>query len=136
MKFSQSILKANLLIAVVLVLSLSSCKDDEHEHGNTAVIAFSSPVAHSTYSQGDTVHITGTAIGEEELHGYALFILNKTSGDTVFTAEAHAHGDTVMIHHEWVVNVSAMSDMELSITVTLDHDNNTQTEKVEFHCMP
>jgi hypothetical protein len=136
MKFSPSFLKAYLATAVALVLSFSSCKDDEHEHGNTAVITFTSPAANSTYHQGDTVHVTGSAIGQEELHGYELYILNKTSGDTVFTADEHAHGDTVQIHHEWVVNVAAASDMELGITVTLDHDNNTQTEKVGFHCMP
>ena len=103
---------------------------------NHATITFSSPVEHTSYDQGDTVQVAGMAIAEEDLHGYDLYILNKTSGDTVFSFKEHAHSDTLDIMHQWIVDVVEQSDMELGIVVTLDHDENKQVQTLEFHCIP
>ncbi len=140
MRNSKSIFsKAFLAITAAAVLSFAACKEeaDDHLPANTAVITITSPAENDTISVGDTLSIEGTAIGEEELHGYDLYILKKTSGDTVFTADDHAHNDTVDIHHHWEgVDTTATGALELNIIFTVDHDNNTQTEKVNFHCVP
>lgn len=136
MKNLKSVFSKLLSVAAAgAVLSFGGCKDDDH-HGNTAVITFTSPAEHATFSNGDTVHVEGTAAAEEDLHGYELYILNKTAGDTVLFFSSPHHGTTITVDTFWVVGVIAASDMELGITVILDHQENRQTEKVDFHCTP
>jgi hypothetical protein len=74
------------------------------------------------------------AVGEQELHGYDIFIILTPGGDTVFTASQPGHGDTLHIHEHWEP-IDTVGDMELRVVVTLDHDNNTETKTVEFHCI-
>jgi len=132
MKIQSIFLDIFKAMSLVAVLSIASCNDDDDHHANQATITISAPTAHTTFSQGNTVHMEGMAVGEQELHGYELYILNKTSGDTVFSFHEHQHGDTLHFHEHWVVN--AVGDMEFGIIVTLDHENNLQKETVEFHC--
>lgn len=109
-------------------------KDDGSCVYPEAQLSISEPTTNKVYHLGDVVHIQGSASHYEQLHGWSLYILNKTTGDTVYTAEDHAHATTIEIHSSWVNNVSVDSDMELSVTVIVDHDGAVITDKVNFHC--
>ena len=135
MKFSNSIFSIAFLASFIFVVSLASCKDD-HDHGTFATITITQPQEMSVYDQGDTVFILGSIAGDGELHGYVAYIRNKATNDTVFYTLNHAHGVSLDINYQWVVDVSDHSDMELGVIVTIDHDDNAESKKVNFHCMP
>lgn len=140
--------------ATTMAVSFSSCKkgctdpeavnydedvkkDDQSCTYPAVELTITSPVSSDVYHNGDTINITGTASYYQEMHGYELYILNKTTGDTVHHAHAHEHGASLTITSSWVVsNITAHSDMELNVDLILDHEGNTQSEKVAFMCMP
>jgi hypothetical protein len=70
------------------------------------------------------------------MHGYDAYILNETSGDTVWTSAVHDHGTPFHIDSLWVNDVTDHSDMLLHIEAEIDHDGNTTEKEVAFHCHP
>jgi len=113
----------------------SSCKEKEHVE-NHAVITIASPQANQNFSPGDTVNIDVLAVGETELHGMDIYIINLNSNDTVYAHEEHAHGDSIAVHQFWVSTVTTASDMQLTASVIIDHDGNVQVGHVHFKCLP
>lgn len=111
-------------------------KDDNSCVYPETTLSISNPTEAQIFNLGDTVKINGTAEHYEELHGWSLYIYNKTSSDTVFTSSDHTHGTNLTITSSWINNLTAHSDMELGVIVTVDHDGNVKKQVANFHCMP
>src|SRR5690606_28638488 len=133
------------LIAFFLVLFsflTVSCKDDDEKvdpktpASEAAIITFTSPAMHSVYNQGQIVTVAGKIEAEKEIHGYKIIIRNKTANTETVIKDDHAHGTQVDFSAEWPTQVSQHADMEAEVIVTLDHNDNTISKKVGFHCMP
>jgi hypothetical protein len=124
-----------VLLAFSVIIAVSSCKDDPVVA--TATINITSLAAGATIEQGDTVHIAGTITTDGELHGYEIYLRNKTAGTDVFTVDEHVHGTTLTFDEHWVNNVTAHSEMELEVVAVLSHEGDvTVSKKVNFHCHP
>ncbi|HXH18680.1 MAG TPA: hypothetical protein VNJ07_06315 [Chitinophagales bacterium] len=122
-------------ICAIFIFAFSSCRENEH-HDNHAVITISSPPEGAVFHPGDTVRIDVTAIGELELHGLDVHIVNLSANDTVYSIVEHAHNDSIEVHEFWIADVMVASSMRLIATVILDHDNNVEAASVDFQCMP
>jgi len=120
-----------------------SCKDccDDHIHGtpvqDTASINLTSPTAGATYGNADTVYITASITRSKEMHGYE-YTLKKVSDQSVVTSGSNqSHSKSYSINSYWVNNLTAHTEMELILTVFLDHDHSTdQIVKRTIHCNP
>jgi len=111
-------------------------KDDKSCAYPEATLTISNPTESQMFNLGDTIKINGTAAHYQELQGWSLYILNKTSGDTVLTSSDYTVGKNLTITSSWVNNVIAHSDMELGVTVTVNKNGKVITQLVNFHCMP
>ncbi|MFN8698428.1 MAG: hypothetical protein ACK500_06665 [Flavobacteriales bacterium] len=121
----------------------SSCKKDEEQQEDTtptptpqAVITINDPLPNAMFSLNDEVHIDVDITASFEMHGYMVELINETSGEVVWTTDAHDHGNSFHIHDHWVNNVTDHSDMKLRVTAELDHDGATTVKEVHFHCHP
>lgn len=138
-------IKLNRIISVFMFVGLvvfaSSCKKDDNSSNPTPTDNFSititSPTAMQTFPSGATVNVKATISNSTEMHGYDIKIVNKANNnEEVFKKEMHDHGSSYTIDESWVNNVTMHSDMELEITVYIDHEGNKKTQTVHFHCHP
>lgn len=111
-------------------------KDDGSCIYPEAQLVISSPEADAMYGLGDEVQITAQATHTESMHGWELFLVNTTSGDTVHSIAAHEHGTSMEISSTWVNDVAGHSDMKLTIVVETDHSGTTIEKHLHFHCHP
>ncbi|MCX7649479.1 MAG: hypothetical protein N2050_02850 [Flavobacteriales bacterium] len=99
-------------------------------------ITVESPVPNAMFSGGDTVMIHAHITADKDIHGWALTISRVANNATVFDIHDHTHGRDYYIDTFWVNNVTMHSDMLLKLTAELDHDGNTESKTVNFHCHP
>jgi hypothetical protein len=132
---------AAMFAATALVFA--SCKKEETTEEPTPTPApkveftITNPTDGGTYHLGDTVWVNVHIDYATELHGYEASIVNTSNSDeVVWESHLHDHGDMFMVEGFWVNNVTMHSDMELRIEAFIDHDGNSETETVHFHCHP
>jgi hypothetical protein len=111
-------------------------KDDGSCIYPEAQLIISSPESDAMYALGDEVQITAQATHTESMHGWELFLVNTSTGDTVHSADAHVHGTVLNISSSWVNDVEVHSDMKLTVIAELDHSGSTIVKHVHFHCHP
>ncbi|MBR9917529.1 hypothetical protein GYB29_07575 [bacterium] len=127
-----------LLVASGLII-FSSCKEDKKEDPKPEEISITinTPEENATYGKNDTVFVTGSIEGPEELHGYMIEIINTSHSDSVvFEKHQHDHGTSFQIDEMWINNVSHHSDMQLKVTVYPGHEGDEKIETFHFHCHP
>ena len=127
---------------ILFAIATVSCKeDDDNVEPQTpateaAKITFTSPKAHAAFNGAQVVNIAGKIEAPKQIHGYKIIIRNKTANTETVIKDDHAHGTAVNFAADWTNNVAGHCDMEAELVVTLDHDGNTHSQKVAFHCMP
>lgn len=134
----------NIATAILFLAAIgfaSSCKKNEDTPAPTPTDNFSltitSPTAMQTFPNGSTVNVRATVSNDTEMHGYELIITNTSNNnEEVFKKEVHEHGASYTIDESWVNNVTMHSDMVVKITVYVDHEGNTKTQSLHFHCHP
>ncbi len=141
MKNFKSINIAVVLLFVATIGLVSSCKKKDDNPSPTPTdnfsISITSPTDMQTFVNGSTVNIKASISNSAGMHGYELTIINKSNNnEEVFKKEVHDHGTSYTIDENWVNNVTKHSDMEAEITVYVDHEGNTKTQHVHFHCHP
>lgn len=130
-------------ILLAMVVGITSCKKDKENDDitnpnptPTATIAISEPEDMQMFDGGETVHIHAHISAPFDLHGYELFIINESSGDTVWTIDEHTHSMEIHIEETWVNDVTMHSDMVLQVKAIIDHDGNFTIAERHFHCHP
>lgn len=119
--------------ACVVFVSCSSKAEDEFETIPAATIRFSSPTLGAIYTNGDSVTISAVAISTANVHGYDLAI--QRAGDataSLYFTHIHSHNDTLHIHEKWKAEVATPTDLEVEITLYLDHAGHTKKGKQGF----
>ena len=118
-----------------LMLSCMHSKEQllEEEKIPEAIITFISPANGSVLSLNDSVSIQAQAISTAPLHGYDLVIRKANDTTTYLFAHFHEHeGDTLDIDKKWKGNLHDAANLEAMITVYLDHELHTKSQKVAF----
>lgn len=123
------------LSIITLVIVTSSCKKEEDVHANySATITITSPEADQKFDHHSNVTISGKIESDDELHGYKLVIRQLSDGAEKFSKEYHVHGKKIEFNEVWMNMIEIHQDMELEVIVVIDHDGNTISKKVVFHC--
>lgn len=123
------------LMATAALFTTSCGKDDHiHEPDATAIITITTPTEGQEIDHHAMVNVTGKIESTAELHGYQIIIRQKSDNAVKFEKDAHAHGTTINFNENWENTVTGMQDMELEVIAIIDHDGNTTSKKVNFHC--
>ncbi len=124
------------MISASFVVIITSCKKDgttaDPEAAPSAEITIASPTGNQIYQLGDTMHIIATIEGNVKMHGYAVAVINTTSGDTVFQADNHGHETELHVEEQWCCNLSSATDLRLYISSALNHDGLEAVKTVDF----
>jgi hypothetical protein len=121
------------LCSTALFLIASSCTKhlgDVEEHTPKATIQFSSPTDGALLSTGDSLSVQAVAISTETIHGYDVQIKDPADTTVYFSKHVHDHNDTLVIHENWKPVFNKPTNVQVLITLTLDHDGHTSTGKV------
>ncbi|RYZ24553.1 MAG: hypothetical protein EOO16_00170 [Chitinophagaceae bacterium] len=100
-----------------------------------AVLNVAQPTAGGEYRPGDTVRIVAEAIAPATIHGYDVAIVPVNDSTRLFYAQVHQHNDTLQISHFWVNDQAAAKELEVRITLTLDHEGNTLVRRIPFRVL-
>lgn len=95
-------------------------------------ITITSPVANSVYAFGDTIAITGTAVSTAVIHGYELSVKKVNDTSRYYNEFIHEHNDSLTINKQWYNTISTATDLELVVSLILDHEGHTLIKKVNF----
>lgn len=135
-------MKINNILFIVIVLygsMLSSCRkeDDkktieETEAENVVTIQLNTNATSDTIAFGEELHITGTVLGTQEMHGYELVLKNMMTDSVLFKTSEHDHATSYTIHGHWMNNLQNTSGLHITLVVEKDHDGNTLTKEVNL----
>jgi hypothetical protein len=126
--------KNNILIIALFGLLAVSCH--KHEEDVTATINLIDPVENDTIAFGQELHMHGTVIGSDELHGYSLTLTNLDNQTILFNASATTHEKSYAFDEHWVNTVTDTANMEVQVEVELDHEGNKTSKKVKLVALP
>lgn len=147
-------MKRIILSILVLGLGLISCnkegcmdpgalnyndkanKDDGACVYQEATLTILNPEEGQLSHKDDVVNIKAIATNNEVLHGWSLYLYNKTTLDTLFQENDHAHNVELSIEVPWANTLEGEADIELGVRVTVDHDGAELFKKVTFKSLP
>lgn len=123
-----------LIVTLLIGLSvLLACKKDEP--ATTATIAFIEPTANDTIVAGGELHVEGTIVGNSEMHGYTLKMVNETTNEVLVNTTSSSHASSYAFHEHWDNNVTQNSIVAVTITAHLDDAGNQATKTVKVVCL-
>lgn len=111
-------------------------KDDGSCTYQEATLSIITPEEGQVFHTDDVVEIKAIASNKEALHGWSLYLYNKTTADTIYQKDDHVHNVELSIEDAWTNNVEEEADIELGVTVTVDHDGTVLFKKVVFKNLP
>lgn len=129
-----------LVASLLSLIALTACTKHKGDTAAGAIpvatLVFSSPTAGGSYTLGDSVLISGSAISTGLMHGYDIAV--HKAGDTAtkyFFVHIHDHNDTLLISQKWKNTVPNGANLEAEVTLYLDHDGHTKSGKVGFRSL-
>ena len=80
----------------------------------------------------DSVTIKSTAISTQTIHGYDIAIERTNDTTTYFFQHIHDFNDTLVINKKWKGELKTGTDIEAVVTLYLDYEGHTKTQKLAF----
>ena len=127
--------KITLIFSLLIALTaITSCK--KKNSATTADINFTEITEGDTIAFGDTVHLEGKVVGDGELHGYQLQLVDILPAEILLSLNSETHKESYVFDEHWVNNVTLISNMKAVIVVELNHDGDLISKEVNFVCLP
>lgn len=88
--------------------------------------------------EGDTIHhqdsllIAGDIAGSSSLHGYGIFLINTTNGDTLQQEIVHDHGSTYPINFTWINNQMNTINVHLILSAVISHEGELTSKSIHY----
>jgi len=128
---SKRFIAIGCLISATTFFACTKHDGDVEEPIPTATLTFSNPTAGAAYHTGDSVLIQGLAAASAEMHGYEVSVKNAADTSVVyFSQEVHEHSDTLLINQGWKDTLTTATNLQVEVTLILDHDGHTSTKSV------
>jgi hypothetical protein len=112
-----------LAVCCVTFFLISCARDNEELFLPDATITIYTPANATTIHQGDSIYINALATCATTLHGYELTI-RKPGGPNLYFQHYHDHNDTLVIKDQWKNTVAAPAELELVMSIILDHEDH------------
>ena len=126
------------LAAVAAIVLTAGCQKKSNDAANSAAVNISvqNPVEAQTFHNGDTVRVNAHVTYSSELHGYEVKITDTATGAVLFDNEEHAHKDAFDISETWAADVTAATNVVLSVAVSVDHNGTVARTEVGIRIEP
>ncbi len=121
-----------VIVFVVLALVNGCSKGKE----NNAYFSIASPEVQSYYVGGDTVRIIGSVVGDSELYGLSVQLLNDANDSVLFTYSNEEHLTSYNFNQFYVNQVAEHMDVRLEVVAELDHEGNEAKKTMLLHLYP
>jgi hypothetical protein len=127
--------KITLIFSLLIALTaITSCK--KKNSATTADINFTEITEGDTIAFGDTVHLEGKVVGDGELHGYKLQLIDIISAEMLLSKNSETHALSYVFDEHWVNNVTTISNLKAVVVVEINHDGDLVSKQVNFVCLP
>ena len=123
----RCILHISLYVTLlVCFVSCTKAEDDTTGENSDVQISFISPTEGMTYAIGDTIKINASGSSTNDIHGYDISIRKANDPSvTYYFNHVHYHNKTVTIQDKWKTLLTSPTNLEVEITLYLDHSNTT-----------
>jgi hypothetical protein len=121
-------------VFISLSILLMSCH--KHNEATKADITLIEPMVGDTLLFGEELHAEGTIIGDGELHGFSLNMINQTTGVALLSKATSDHAETYGFHEHWVNSVTDTSNVKIIVEVELNHDGVKISKEINVVCLP
>ena len=110
--------------------------EDQHPDLSTSDISLliNSPTDTQEFEANDTVFISATIDAPIEMHGYEVHLTRLADTVEVLTKDIDLHTNHFTINETYINPGLVHSDMELEIIAMIDHNGQSTSKKVHFHC--
>ncbi|MFC5271762.1 hypothetical protein [Adhaeribacter terreus] len=136
-KLKPAIYSLLFLFSAATVSSCGHNDDDVEVVPAKNEITITAPQDGGIVNAGQSVAITGSIVGEKEIHGYKISVRQKSDNTELFTKSVHDHAAKLDINQIWTLDtVARHKELELEILATLDHDGKTLSKKITLHALP
>ena len=95
-------MKKTILISAAIVLAMSSCKKEDHNH--EPKITINDPKK-AEYEVGDTAFVNVVVSDEHELHAAECWFITRPQNDTLWYQRRHSHSKAININTFYVFGV-------------------------------
>jgi hypothetical protein len=127
--------KITLIFSLLITLTaITSC--EKKNSATTVDINFTEITEGDTIAFGDTVHLEGTVVGDGELHGYQLQLVDIISAEMLLSKNSETHALSYVFDEHWVNNVTTISNLKAVVVVEINHDGDLISKEVNFVCLP
>lgn len=124
-------MKKLLFVLIILGVSLSACHKN-HDDTTSPTLIITAPTDNASVKIGTDVKITGTASDNLTMHEMSIKITQDTDNKELFSAAPTVHEKvTYDINETWKPNVTAETNVTLTVTV-IDHSDNKTTKTIKF----
>jgi hypothetical protein len=121
---------------VILILAFASIVGCNKENVNNAYFSIISPEVQSYYVGGDTIRIIGSVVGDSELYGLSVQLLNDANDSILFTYSNEEHLTSYNFNQFYVNQVAEHMDVRLEVVAELDHEGNEAKKTMLLHLYP
>ena len=103
---------------------------------NEAYFSITSPEVQSYYLGGDTIRITGSVVGDFELDGLSIQLLNDANDSVLFSYSNEEHLTSYNFNQFHVNQVTEHMDVRLEVIAELDHHGTEAKKTMLLHLYP
>lgn len=119
----------------LVALMLSSC-NKEVEGATNVEIVFSEPSVNDTVLSYNQVHVEGTIVGDQNMEGYTVSLINAGNGNVLFTNTFDVQAESYNFHEHWTNNLIDTTLVKVRVEVTKDKNGNKATNEINVVCLP
>jgi hypothetical protein len=121
---------------VILILAFASIVGCNKGKVNNAYFSITSPEVQSYYVGGDTIRIIASVVGDSELYGLSVQLLNDANDSVLFTYSNEEHLTSYNFNQFYVNQVTEHMDVRLEVIAELDHEGNEAKKTMLLHLYP
>lgn len=124
------------LSAIALLISVSACKKTEGTVDTSPVVTISTPTAGQNFVSTDSIHFTGTASDNEELHEGKLEIIQASNDSVLAYQNEYVHAKkSYSFDGRFLIPVTTSTSAIARATYE-DHDGNRTVREVNIVLKP
>lgn len=122
--------------AITLLVSISACKKTENPVDTSPVVTISTPTAGQNFAASDSIHFTGTASDNEDLHEGKLEIIQASNDSVLAYQNEYVHAKKSYNFDGRFLLTVATSTPAIARATYEDHDGNRTVREVNIVLKP
>lgn len=124
------------IIAITLSVFLIACNKEIVSNPDLAntKITITSPIAKTTFNNGEIVAIKAIITSDVSMHGYEILLHEDNINEPKTIKNRHTHGKELVIDDTYKIECTKNTDYTLEIVAFINHSGIKLSEKVQISC--